>query len=346
MSREAIDVRLQGHGLKRLSSIPASVREPFDAFGSIFSSQLAGIRKLYAQCRDMEIHTDFIDSGRCNARVMLVESAGFVGFNKGFVLLPYDLFSRLLSHPMVLRNFGDAARERIGPGHREGLPRDFDALEVDRSRAGRASLPFRPQCPRRQKLADTMTTLVWRFIALHELTRQKVAEKTRQQLQRAGLPSIGHLRVEAFKKYARDHGWPEDLQVREVQILNAMWDRGPMTRREIAAAIGMPWKGTRKSLMGNRIGGSYLATLMRRGMVVNLGRIVKHPDAGKGGRAGQGKNCCVYSLSPTVQRRATPALQTNEVKHAQLAETRGQQTTGRAGPCGGSLATGAVAAVA
>jgi hypothetical protein len=139
--------------------------------------------------------------------------------------------------------------------------------------------------------------------ARSEHVRAKVAQKTREQLAAAGLPSIGHLRVEAFKKFARDSGWPEDLQNREVQILNLMWDRGPMTRREISDGIGMPWKGIRNSLMGNRKGGSLLATLVRRGLVVNLGRVAKHPDCGKGNRAGQGRSVCIYSLSPTIQRR-------------------------------------------
>ena len=153
-----------------------------------------------------------------------------------------------------------------------------------------------------------------------EHRRQNVARKTQAQLKAAGLPSIGYLRVEAFKKFARESGWPEDLQKRETQILNLMWERGPMTKRELVTALGMPWKGSRKSLCGNRKGGSYLATLMRRGMVICLGRLARHPDCGKGNRAGQGKNACIYSLSPTIERRIVPKKnqsETGEKDHEQ-----------------------------
>jgi hypothetical protein len=84
-------------------------------------------------------------------------------------------------------------------------------------------------------------------------------------------------------------------------MLNAMWDNGPMTRRELADAIGMPWKGSRKSLVSNDPEGSYLAHLIARGLVVSLGRIKK----GKG----RGHSCQVYSLPLWIER--------GEVKHEQ-----------------------------
>jgi transposase-like protein len=130
--------------------------------------------------------------------------------------------------------------------------------------------------------------------ALSEHRRARVREKTREQLARAGLPSLAHVRLAAFKKFARKHGWPEDLRPRAVMMLNAMWQRGPMTRRELADAIGMPWKGSRKSLVSNDPEGSYLAHLMKRGLVVSLGRCKQN--------GGQGKNTHVYTLALDVQR--------------------------------------------
>lgn len=136
--------------------------------------------------------------------------------------------------------------------------------------------------------------------ALSEHRRQLVREKTREQLEQMGLTAGGlaSLRYEAHRKFARDSGWPEDLLLRETQILNAMWDRGPMTRREIAEAIGLRWRGVHNTLAGNRPSQtSYLGELIRRGLVVNLGRIVRT------GR--RGGNVCIYSLSFDIQRRKT-----------------------------------------
>jgi len=67
-----------------------------------------------------------------------------------------------------------------------------------------------------------------------------------------------------------------------------------MTRRQLAAAIGMPWKGSRKSLCGNGPGGSYLATLMRRGLVVVQKRAVK--------ASGKGKSVDLYMIPLQVKR--------------------------------------------
>lgn len=81
--------------------------------------------------------------------------------------------------------------------------------------------------------------------------------------------------------------------------VRTLWERGPMTRLELAEAIGMAWKGSRKSLAGNGPGGSYLPTLMRRGLVVSLGRIVQTGPKGKR----KGRNVHLYSLPLTIQRR-------------------------------------------
>lgn len=125
--------------------------------------------------------------------------------------------------------------------------------------------------------------------------RRRVAKKTRQQLRRAGLKSMAELRVQAFRNFAERCGWPSDLRPRSVQILNVLYERGPQTRRQIAEAIGMPWKGSRHSLSSNDPEGSYLAHLQKRGLVVRLGRIVR--------QGGQGKNVNLYSIPAHIKRR-------------------------------------------
>jgi hypothetical protein len=131
---------------------------------------------------------------------------------------------------------------------------------------------------------------------LSEHRRQRVADKTRQQCQAAGVKSLAEVRAKAFRDYAKQYGWPEDLIPREVQILNALMRNGPQTRRQLADAIGVKWKGSRKSLVSpKRPGGSYLAHLMKRGLVVTLGRVVK----GKG----RGKSCQLYSIPLWTERQ-------------------------------------------
>lgn len=153
----------------------------------------------------------------------------------------------------------------------------------------------------RRTLQDRRNKLGLPSNALNERHRRRVAEKTAEQLRKAGLSSLGELRSEAFRQAARACGWPEDLRPRSVQILNELYRRGPMTRRQIADAIGMPWKGSRNSLHSNDAEGTYLAHLMRRGLVIRFGRLVK---GSADGTQGSGKGQHLYALAPEVE----PAL--------------------------------------
>ena len=126
--------------------------------------------------------------------------------------------------------------------------------------------------------------------------RRRVAAKTREQCKAAGVKSLAEIQKLTFRRYAEKHGWPTDMPPRCVQMLNVLHDQGPMTRRQIADAIGMPWKGSRKSLVGNVPGGSYLAYLMRKGFVVCIPRSC----TGKG----SGRSTNVYALSLAVERNA------------------------------------------
>jgi hypothetical protein len=108
--------------------------------------------------------------------------------------------------------------------------------------------------------------------------RLRVAAKTREQCEKAGLASLALVRRRAFEQYAIDNGWPAELRrPRQVQIMNCLYELGPQTRRQIAARIGMPWKG-KKTMYGNDVGGSYLAYLMRLGLVVKQKKVARDPD--------------------------------------------------------------------
>lgn len=138
--------------------------------------------------------------------------------------------------------------------------------------------------------------------ARSERVRAKVRATTARQVAEAGVASLGEIRALAFRQFAAESGWPEDLRPRAVQILDLLAIRGPMTRREIAEAIGMPWKGSRKSLTSNDAEGSYLAHLMARGLVVSLGRVVRG--------VGSGKSVQLYSLALTAERSVGDGIAT------------------------------------
>jgi hypothetical protein len=108
------------------------------------------------------------------------------------------------------------------------------------------------------------------------LCRERTRQNTKRQCREAGVSSLAQIRALAFRAYARRHGWPEDLRPRQVQILDALATNGPMTKIQIAQAIGMPWENrpSRDILTGcdKDPGGGLLPNLMRRRLVIALGR--------------------------------------------------------------------------
>lgn len=119
--------------------------------------------------------------------------------------------------------------------------------------------------------------------------RRRVAEKTKAQCALAGVATLADIRVQSWQDAAARCGWPRDLRPRAVQILNTLYQRGPMTRRQIAEAIGLPWNGSRKSLTSRDTEGIYLWHLVRRGLVVRLPRLVKG--------TGKGRSTHLYTLA-------------------------------------------------
>lgn len=155
----------------------------------------------------------------------------------------------------------------------------------------------------RRSICDHRRALGLPSNALSERRRRRVAAKTREQCRQAGLRSLAEVRCQAFERFARARGWPADLPPRCVQMLDVMYERGPMTRRQLAAAIGMPWKGSKKTMVGSVPGGTYLAFLMRRGLVVKFRKVVKQP--------GSGRNVDLYQL-PLHVKRGVPHGQTEK----------------------------------
>jgi hypothetical protein len=110
--------------------------------------------------------------------------------------------------------------------------------------------------------------------------RRRVAANTRKQCQEAGVANLAELRVLEYKRVAKRYGWPDHLSIRSVQIVETLYRQGPMTRKQLAVAIGMHWIGSRKTFRGRVPGGSYLAELQRAGLVVRLESAITHKGKG------------------------------------------------------------------
>ena len=149
----------------------------------------------------------------------------------------------------------------------------------------------------RRHLSERRRHLGLKSNANNERHRQRVAAKTQEQLKEAGCNSLAEVRAKAYRKFARDRGWPEDLRPREVQIMDLLYERGPHTRRGIAEGIGWNTQRDQRTWLccGKYGRGSYLANLMARGLVIRLsGRVVKGESSGK--------SCYLYAIPIYILR--------------------------------------------
>lgn len=145
----------------------------------------------------------------------------------------------------------------------------------------------------------------------HERYRKKAAKRAVAQCKAAGVKSLGELRSKEMKRVARGLGWPESLSLRAVQILETLYRCGPMTRKQIAEAIGMRWNGSRRTFSNSRVPGhSYLAELQRAGLVVRLESAITHK--------GKGNHQDLYLVALEVE----PCQEARETYQSQVSSER------------------------
>lgn len=106
-------------------------------------------------------------------------------------------------------------------------------------------------------------------------------EARRKQLETLGLEPgrTGSIRTLAFRKHARERGWPEDLGPREVQIIELLCDHGPQTLRQLVVRMGLR-RDRKYPLCGGTPGRSYPSELERRGLAYRVMRVIKDPNTG------------------------------------------------------------------
>lgn len=145
----------------------------------------------------------------------------------------------------------------------------------------------------RRTVGDIRTKLGIPANGRSERFRKRVAAKTREQCAKAGVKNLAELKSEKVRELARKYGWPEYLSLRSIQIAEVLYRRGPMTRRQIAEAVGLPWKDRGTFKNRHVRGHSYMSELMQSGIVVKLDRAIK----GKG----KGKSCGLYMIALGVE---------------------------------------------
>lgn len=150
----------------------------------------------------------------------------------------------------------------------------------------------------------------------HDRLLEQRCKAVKAQWASLGIKNRAGLRVLSHRKYARDHGLPEQLRFRAVQVAYCLARHGPSTRRQICSRLGLKWVSVRKNGLcanGNWVKNkkrdqkaTYLSELMDEGMVVKLNRALST------GR--RGGNVSLYDLTPEWRERIT-----NHVQKKQLA---------------------------
>jgi hypothetical protein len=141
--------------------------------------------------------------------------------------------------------------------------------------------------------------------------RSSVAERTREQLDKAGLSSLGELRKQAFDQWKRDLGWPEGLTVRAVQALELFYRHGQLTRIQLCHLMGVSSK-KRTAPTSNAPGGTVLGELAQAGLIGRLRKAVaiggdvqvhQQPcvNSQRRKRANQTKYIDLYFINPGVK---------------------------------------------
>lgn len=133
-------------------------------------------------------------------------------------------------------------------------------------------------------------------------------QAVQKQLASMGVKNRAELRYQRHRQYARDHGLPEQIRFRAVQVAYCLARYGPSTRLQICQRLGLSWKSSRKNgLCANGAWvkkeqkATYLSELMHEGIVVKLPRFLQT------GR--RGGNLSVYDLTPAWRERITQHVQ-------------------------------------
>lgn len=199
-----------------------------------------------------------------------------------------------------------------------------------------------PQQPiDRRTLRDMRAKLGLPHNAYSAHRRACVAAKTREQLEASGVRSLAELRSKRYREYAVERGWPVWLRPRQVQILDVLYECGPLTREEIVIACGMKTERAQRYWLSSKYGrGSYLADLAAAGFVVRSARREVF-------RRGGGNSQYRYWLATDIQRGNPATWPEKEVAleriYGKTGAVDGVERDAASAVAGGADVSGAVA---
>jgi len=134
---------------------------------------------------------------------------------------------------------------------------------------------------------------------------------------------LGHMGPET--RWARErialgeHGWPPDLNPKEIAILNSLLTRGAQERKILALSIGEPPTRNPKKFLMTHGGISAMARIMTRGLVTRL-----RLDVGRGEKKRGRRMIYIYALTATALAARGTYQSVNDFNHLIAAKRPGE----------------------
>ncbi|WP_163401005.1 hypothetical protein [Flavobacterium fluviatile] len=144
---------------------------------------------------------NIINDSRVNAKATLFENQYYIGINVGAIACISNLFNRMLSHPEILKQYGDSSKETPPEKIFDVQVIDFDVLK-DYITEEKIVIPKDPQ---RASLARYLTQTCLKTILIHEYAHVK----------------NGHLDYK--KSLFSDNSYNEFTQINNLAEGNLMW---------------------------------------------------------------------------------------------------------------------------
>lgn len=122
-----------------------------------------------------------------------------------------------------------------------------------------------------------------------------------------------------------EHGWPPDLNPKEIKILDSLERNGPQTRRVLATSIGEPADRNHEKLLMTHGGRSSMARLLARGLVAKLNmnngrrKQIRVYVLTRGAEAARGKFQTVESFNRPIVARWSKWANRSEPKEVRRA---------------------------
>jgi len=153
----------------RYHPIPDEISPMFDNVQSAVNRKQDELTPMFREGWSIGLYMDYVDDGYPDGAADIYESLGVIYLTKGAIMLPFEVFCNMFSHPDVLPDFGNWQRELDGPQHEEGLFTDYDDLIERRRACGRSDWATLPQQYIRFQLLQLCSEAAWGFISRHEI---------------------------------------------------------------------------------------------------------------------------------------------------------------------------------